>query len=112
MKKTLFIVLSLLLVILLSFIIGRKKVEKQPEASKQAVVQSTQENIGENLFNEHCVMCHTDNKKMKDIKKTEDIMKTMRNPKLGMPTFNGKEIPNDAAEAITKYIFFSILLKK
>jgi hypothetical protein len=77
MKKTLFIVLSLLVVILLSFIIGCKKVDKQPEAPKQDVVQSTQENIGEKLFNEHCVMCHPDNKKMKDINKTEDIIKTM-----------------------------------
>jgi mono/diheme cytochrome c family protein len=112
MKKTLFIVLSLLVVILLSFIIGCKKVDKQPEAPKQDVVQSTQENIGEKLFNEHCVMCHPDNKKMKDINKTEDIIKTMRNPKPGMPTFNEEEIPNDAAEAITKYIFSSILFKK
>jgi hypothetical protein len=36
----------------------------------------------------------------------------MRNPKPGMPTFNEEEIPNDAAEAITKYIFSSILFKK
>ena len=112
MKKTLFVVLSLLLVILLSLIIGCKKAEKQPESSKQDVLQTTQENIGEKLFNQHCVTCHTDDKKMKDIKKIEDIIKTMRNPKLGMPTFNEEEIPNDAAEAIAKYIFFSILFKK
>ena len=49
---------------------------------------------------------------MKDIKKTKDIMNTIRNPKPGMPKFNKEEIPDDAAEAIAKYIFSSILLKK
>jgi mono/diheme cytochrome c family protein len=112
MTKTLFIVLSLLTIILLLFIIGCKKAEKQPEASKQSVVQSTQKNIGEKLFNEHCVMCHPDDNRMKDIKKPNDIIKAMRNPKSGMPKFNEEEIPNDAAEAITKYIFSSILFQK
>ena len=112
MKKTLGIVLSLLMVILLTCIIGCKEMEKQSEAPKQTVVQPTQENMGEKLFNEHCVMCHPDSNRMKDIKKTKDIMNTIRNPKPGMPKFNKEEIPDDAAEAIAKYIFSSILLKK
>lgn len=99
------------MVIFLLFVIGCKKADKQPE-SKQSVVQSTQDNIGENLFNKHCVMCHPDDSKMKDIKKPKDIIKTMRNPKPGMPKFNEEEIPNDVAETIAKYIFFSILEKK
>ena len=112
MKKTIFRFLSLLMVILFPFITGCKKAEKQPEASKQSVVQSTQENIGETRFNKHCVMCHPDDKKMKDIRKPEDIINTIRNPKPGMPKFSEEEIPNDDAEAITKYILSSILLKK
>lgn len=95
------------------FVIGCKKTDKQPESSKQSAVQSTQDNIGGNQFNKHCVMCHPDDNKMKDIKKPKDIIKTMRNPKPGMPKFNEEEVPNDVAEAISKYIFFfSILGKK
>ncbi len=112
MKKNSVTVLSFLMVFLLSFIIGCEKEEKQPEVPKQAVVQPTQENMGEKLFNEHCVICHPDSNKMNDITKPEDIINTIRNPKPGMPKFDKEEIPNDAAEAIAKYIFFSILSKK
>ena len=100
------------MVVLLSFIIGCKKVEKPDEAPKQTVTQPPQENIGETMFNKHCIMCHPNADKMKTVTKPEDIINTMRNPKLNMPKFKKEEISNDVAKAIAKYVFFSIISKK
>jgi mono/diheme cytochrome c family protein len=111
MKNFSVIGLSLIMVLLLSCIVGCKQGDKHPQVSKQAAVQATQEG-GEKLFHEHCVMCHSDGSRMKDIRSPGAIINTMRNPKDSMPKFSEVEIPNDAADAIAKYVFFSVLLKK
>jgi mono/diheme cytochrome c family protein len=112
MKKYSVICLSLFTVLLLACIIGCKQGEKHPEVSKQAATETTQGMSGEKLFHEHCSMCHSDGNRMKDIKSPGAIINTMRNPKDSMPKFSEVEIPNDAAEAIAQYVFFSVLLKK
>jgi len=111
MKKYSVIGLSLFTVLLLSCLIGCKQGEKHPEVSKQAATETTQEVSGEKLFHEHCSMCHSDGNRMKDMKSPGAIINTMRNPKDSMPKFSEAEVPNDAADAIAKYIFFSVLLK-
>jgi mono/diheme cytochrome c family protein len=112
MKKSSIISLSLFTVLLLSCCFGCKQEEKHPQVSKQAASPSTQAEMGEKLFHEHCVMCHSDGHRMKDIGSPDAIVHTMRNPKNSMPKFTDKEIPDVAAEAIAKYVFFSVLLKK
>jgi len=73
---------------------------------------------GEALFGANCKVCHPDggniinaaktlHKKDRDahnIKKAEDIIKTMRNPGPGMTKFDEKTIPNADAKAIAEYI--------
>jgi mono/diheme cytochrome c family protein len=112
MKKYPVAGLALFMVFLLSCIIGCKQGGTNPAASKQAATETTQEVRGEKLFHEHCSMCHSDGNRMKDIKSQGAIINTMRNPKDSMPKFSEVEIPNDAADAIAKYVFFSVLLKK
>jgi len=112
MKKYSVVGLSLFMVFLLSCIIGCKQGETHPAASKQAATETTHEVRGEKLFHEHCAMCHSDGNRMKDMKSPGAIINTMRNPKDSMPKFSEAEVPNDAADAIAKYIFFSVLLKK
>ncbi len=110
MKKSLVLVLPMLIVVLSLFILACEKVEKPAEAPKQ-VVQSTQENIGEVKFNELCIRCHFGGNNIKDIKKLEDIKNTMRKPKPGMPTFDEEDVPNNVADAIAIYIFYSLISK-
>ncbi len=111
MKKTFFIFLLLSMIVLLSSIAGCKKVEKQSEEPSR-VVQPTQEDTGQNLFNKHCVMCHPDAERMRVVKTPDDIVNIMRNPKMGMPQFDKKEISDEDAKVIAKYIFLSILSKQ
>jgi cytochrome c6 len=81
-------------------------------------VVGAQENIGENLFDQHCAACHpgggniinpqktlhsgdlTTNK----ITKPEDIVAIMRNPGPGMPKFDSEKIPDKFAEQLAEYI--------
>jgi len=76
------------------------------------------ETMGEELFNEHCVMCHPDGgniinpemtlhkKELNEHKLTKpgDIIAFMRNPGPGMPSFDKEKIPDEFAEKIAEYI--------
>lgn len=110
MKKNLFLIIFLLLSFLL-FIFSCKNQDKQHETEKQSFKQ-TQEDIGSTLFNNHCIMCHHDGSNLKEIKNQNDIINAIRNPKPGMPKFTKEEIPDDKAEAIAKFIFYTLLFKK
>ncbi len=73
---------------------------------------------GEALFKQHCAVCHVDggnlitpqktlhqkDREKNNIKTTEAIIKTMRNPGPGMTQFNEKTIPEKDAKAIAEYI--------
>lgn len=73
---------------------------------------------GEKLFQQHCVACHpgggnivnpqktlrSEHLKANNITKPEDIVKVMRNPGPGMPTFDEKLIPDAEAREIGEYI--------
>ena len=73
---------------------------------------------GEALFQSHCKVCHVDggniinpaktlhkkDREAHNIKKAQDIVKTMRNPGPGMTKFDEKTIPNGDAKAIAEYI--------
>ena len=73
---------------------------------------------GEDLFKEHCTMCHPDggniinprktlNKKdlaANNIASEADIVRIMRNPGPGMTNFDEKAIPDKDAAEIAKYI--------
>ena len=73
---------------------------------------------GEALFKEYCYACHPEggniinpsktlNKKDREannIKKSEDIVRIMRNPGPGMPKFDDKTIPDKDAKEIAEYI--------
>jgi cytochrome c6 len=76
---------------------------------------------GEKLFQQHCAVCHPDGGNIINPKKTlrskdlqannitkpEDIVKVMRNPGPGMPTFDEKTIPDPEAREIGEYILKS-----
>jgi len=73
---------------------------------------------GEALFKQHCAVCHVDggnliapqktlhkrDREANNIKTSEAIIKTMRNPGPGMTQFNEKTIPEKDAKAIAEYI--------
>src|SRR3990172_523983 len=73
---------------------------------------------GEELFKQHCAVCHPDGgnivnpaktlrKKVREasnIKKAEDIVKKMRNPGPGMLQFDKQTIPDGDAGKIADYI--------
>ena len=73
---------------------------------------------GEELFKQHCSMCHPDGGNIinpkktlhaKDLKanhilKAEDIVKLMRNPGPGMANFDQKTVPDKEAMEIARYI--------
>ncbi|HMK49253.1 MAG TPA: c-type cytochrome [Thermodesulfovibrionales bacterium] len=76
------------------------------------------EKTGEELFKEHCAVCHPDGGNIinpkntlhkKDllankIQKPADIVKKMRNPGPGMTKFDKKTIPDKDAKKIAEYI--------
>jgi cytochrome c6 len=73
---------------------------------------------GEELFKEHCAVCHPDGGNIVNPKKTlhgkdlaankvtseDDIMRIMRNPGPGMLTFDKKTVSDRDARAIAKYV--------
>ena len=73
---------------------------------------------GEALFKQHCAVCHpaggnivnpkmTLHKKDLDrqgIKNWEGVVKYMRKPGPGMPTFDAKTLPDKDARAIAEYV--------
>ena len=73
---------------------------------------------GEELFKQHCTMCHPDggnivnpkktlhakDLKASNIAKPEDIVKTMRNPGPGMTKFDANTIPDKDAMEIARYV--------
>ena len=76
------------------------------------------EKTGEQLFKEHCVLCHPDggnivnpkkallkkDRERNNIKTPEDIVKTMRKPGPGMTTFDIKLLSDKDAQTIAEYI--------
>jgi len=73
---------------------------------------------GEELFREHCVLCHPDGGNIVNPQKTllrahreahgirtaADIVRIMRNPGPGMQKFDRKTLPDPEAKKIAEYI--------
>ena len=73
---------------------------------------------GEEEFNTHCKVCHPDggnivnpkktlhksDREANNIKTAADIVKTMRNPGLGMQKFDEATIPDAEARKIAEYV--------
>lgn len=82
------------------------------------LIVGAQENIGETLFNEHCLVCHpgggniinpqktllSSDLTANNITKPEDIITIMRNPGPGMSRFDNGKIPDNFAEKLAEYI--------
>jgi cytochrome c6 len=73
---------------------------------------------GEELFKQHCSMCHPEggniinakktlrgkDLKANNVKSAGDIVKMMRNPGPGMTKFDEKTIPDKEAKEVAEYI--------
>jgi cytochrome c6 len=73
---------------------------------------------GQELFDKHCASCHKDggnivkpehtlhkkNLAKEGIKDWKGIVKVMRKPEAGMPTFDKNTIPDKDARAIAEYV--------
>lgn len=73
---------------------------------------------GEDLFKEHCAVCHPDggnivnpkktlhkaDREANGLKKASDIVKVMRKPGPGMSEFNAETLPDKEAKKIADYI--------
>ena len=112
MKRFLSIILFPLLIFHLLFIMSCKKAEKQAEPPRVAEQAATQAEMGEELFNKHCIMCHRQGSKIENIREPADITKVMRNPKGNMPAFDEEKIPDQEADKIAAFIFLSIIAHK
>jgi mono/diheme cytochrome c family protein len=93
----------------LFLIMSCKKVEKTVEPSKSVEKVATQENIGEELFNRYCILCHREVSMIKNITEPAAIVKVMRNPKGSMPAFDEEKIPDQEADEIANFIFLSTM---
>ncbi|MBX6423277.1 c-type cytochrome [Thermosulfurimonas sp. F29] len=74
---------------------------------------------GARLFRRHCNFCHPGGRNVvrkgkelyrevlirNGITSPEDIVKKMRHPGPGMPTFSERRIPDDEARAIAEYVW-------
>lgn len=112
MKKFIPIILLPLFILLLLLIMSCQDVGKTVEPPRSVGPAATQENIGEELFNKHCVMCHREGSKFENIREPADIAKVMRNPKGSMPEFDEEKITDQEADTIAKFIFLSIIAHK
>jgi len=79
---------------------------------------AAKEKSGEELFKEHCAVCHPDggniinpadtlhkkDREIHGIKTTADIIQKMRHPGPGMTRFDEKIVPDKDATAIAEYI--------
>jgi cytochrome c6 len=82
------------------------------------LIVEAQEDIGETLFNDNCVVCHpgggnvinpqktlhSGDLNANNITKREDIVAIMRTPGPGMSKFDNDKIPDHFAEKIAEYI--------
>lgn len=116
-----------ILAIVGSVLVGCKKKSLETEAPQQeapasaqtpATTPAVEAKTGEELFKQHCAVCHsggentTTHKKTlhsKDLEKngvktTDDIVRNMRNPGPGMTKFDEKTIPDMDAKAIAEYV--------
>lgn len=69
-------------------------------ASNNTTGGATGNQVGEALFNKHCIACHPDARKLK----SKNIIGKMRNPMSSMPEFDENKISNDNAKKIDDYI--------
>lgn len=91
---------------------------QSPMAQQSAPSAPGQAATGEELFKQHCMVCHPDGGnivkpdytlhakalKSHNIGKPEDIVRIMRSPGAGMTTFDEATIPDKEALAIAEYI--------
>jgi len=112
MNKSLVRILLLCIGVLPLVLGGCNSAGEQNEPQTKTAVKTPQENTGEKLFQEHCIRCHQDSSRMKAIKKQEDITSAMRSPKGSMLKFGNREISENDAKVLAKYVFFSILFKR
>jgi mono/diheme cytochrome c family protein len=112
MEKVLAMISSIFLILSLFFVLSCKKTEKTVERSQSVKKVVTSENVGEQLFNKQCLLCHREGSKFKNIGDPSDIVKAMRNPKGSMPQFKEENISEQEADEIAKFIFLSIIAHK
>lgn len=100
----------------------KKESQEKPAAPEQAkettAAPAGAAKSGEELFKQHCAVCHPDggniinpkktllreNREANGIKTAEDIIKNMRNPGPGMTKFDETMLPEQDARAIADYV--------
>jgi mono/diheme cytochrome c family protein len=100
----------------------KKESSEKPAAPEQVTASApappAEAKTGEELFKQHCMVCHPDggniinpqktlhrrSREENGIKTAEDIIKNMRNPGPGMTPFDEKAIPDSDAKAIAEYL--------
>ncbi|MRR52898.1 MAG: c-type cytochrome [Deltaproteobacteria bacterium] len=100
----------------------KKESAEKPAAPEQATapapVPTAEAKTGEELFGQHCTVCHPaggniinpekplHRKKLEanGIKTADDIIATLRNPGPGMNKFDEKTISDQDAQAIAEYV--------
>lgn len=84
----------------------------------QAFAEQNKPKTGEELFKEHCAVCHPDGGNIINPTKTlrkahleanniltkEDVVNQMRHPGKGMTSWSSATLPDDVAEQIAEYI--------
>jgi mono/diheme cytochrome c family protein len=109
MQKTATILFSVLLMMVLCCVTGCSQQEKSAEVPETIQEAATQDDKGEELFNEHCIPCHREGSRLQNVHEPEDVLTAMRNPKGSMPRFEEKEITEEERKIISRFIFLKIL---
>lgn len=97
----------------------KKEGSEKPAAPEQAPAAApAAAKSGEELFKQHCAVCHAEggntinpkktlhksNREENGVKTAEDIIMKMRNPGPGMNKFDEKTLPEADAKAIAEYV--------
>lgn len=90
----------------------------ETEAVEQTPASPAKASVAEELFEKHCAACHPEGGNVMKAEKTlkteslaehgiktpQDIVKVLRNPGAGMPTYDPETIPDEEALQLGKYI--------
>lgn len=112
MQKTVTILFSVLLMICLCCITGCRQQDKSAEVPETRQEAATQDDRGEELFNDHCIPCHSGGNRLQNVHEPGDVLNAMRNPKGSMPRFEENEITEEERQIISRFIFLKILGKE
>ena len=112
MSKGAAYLLSVLFTGCVFFILGCAQQGQPAGDEKKVLAESSRKDAGEELFDKHCIFCHKNGDRIRNVRIPADIVDVMRSPKGSMPKFGEKEITDEDAAVLSRFIFIKVLGNK